>query len=366
MNGTTSSGFNPVVTESATVVRTLYKPKIDEIAAMTVRVKKNQSTGGEFAVEFHQSKYFTKDELLEANLDGIYTIDLGDDKYHGKTGSSTEMVVNDRYGGVDKAPVAVQKLVGLANKNNQNGHLKAGQNRIAQILRELYELEDGEDWHLEVVAASVHVVSTWIDAYHAKGIPVMDKAVQALAEKFKANAEAPLSLGQYIRNMSLFGDSSEQILERLSFWEKGLARLAEARAGAKELYAQMKHDTFSLYGLRGILLTGKAANYFVAGCAMKDYRLLITRNACGNVTINARGFDLEHVYRSLALDEIGQWYLVPTGGQSVVMNGSRQYQMTPPTKKRMGEIIRLLRGKAVPHQKLNTGIHPEFKKTVTH
>jgi len=350
-NGTTSSGFNPTVAAAAVAVKTLFKPKIDEIAAMTIRVKKNRSTGGTFDVAFHKSQHFTADDLRKANLNGTYTIDLGGDKYHGKAGSSTEMVANDLFGSVDAAPVAIQKLVGLVNKNNKNGHLKAGQNRVAHILRELYELEEGEDWHLDVAAAAIHVVSTWIDAYHAKGIPVVDEAVSALAEKFKANAEAPLSLGEYVRNMALLGDPSEEIVTRMAFWEAGLNRLAEARARAKALYGSMRHDTFSTQGMRGIVLTNEAANYFVVGCARKDYRVVITRNDRGNVTINARGFDLTDVYLVLSLDEIGLWYLVPTGGKSVVMNGSRQYEQTPATKKKIGEFIRLLREKAIPHPK---------------
>lgn len=351
MNGTTSSGFNPTVAKTACAVRTLYKPKIDEIAGMTIRVKRNKSTGGTFDVAFHKSQYFDHNDLREANLNGTYTIDLGGDKYHDKTGSSTEMVVNDLYGSVANAPIAIQRLVAMVNKNNQNGHLKSGSNRVAHILRELYELEDGEEWHFAVAEASVHVVSTWIDAYHANGEPVMNGEVRVLADKFKANAEAPLSLGEYIRNMVLLGDSAEKIVKRIAFWESGLARLTESRTNAKSLYSRMRHDTFSAFGLRGIVLTGEAGNYFVAGCARKDYRIIITRNDAGLVAVTAMGFDLEMMYRSLALDETGQWYLVPTGGQSVVMNGSRQYADTLPTRKKTGELIRLLREKAVPHQK---------------
>lgn len=322
----------------------LMNPPIDKIAAKTVA---EIAQGTPLAVE----DFWTENDCPEAQFSqwaakGILSIDIEKEKYHGKAGSATEVVI--RKLGIPQTP-AIRQLLEILRDNNRTGYLKSATIPVAYIVRELYEL-DGYDV-LDVINRSGMVVKAWLWDQENSPVPGRDdEAFKAEPELSQVVAAAngdyrDFTVGQYARALWREGRSAVTIRELAEFWIKGYQTvrrlIAEAEAVIFEDHGQ-NPDEFAIT-VPGGTLWGRwleTANPHVAKAASRNYHVLVVKHPVrGHVSVMTDGLDVSRLHAELSRREPKRWHR--SGGS--LINGGRIYIGVEPTGGNREGFIRLIK-----------------------
>ncbi len=331
------------------------KSPFDKIAALAVLSRHNRR-------DIESLRYYTANECSEEQFkawdaERVYPIDIGHRKYHKAGAKSATAWLASRY----LLPLSrgEQELLRLVNENNRTGNLKQGGDmRIAFLIRELYELDESDEWALEVIIECQNVILSYLDVEDGMAVrsadEPMDEALTHLAKKLAKDSEKPFSLGRYLRDLWLLGGSSEDIQRRVAFWRDNSQRLERERARAKGEFALMERNEFGIGDMKCLVL--RTSDHFLAKAAArsKQYWARIIIADDGHVAISTEGLDVRGLAAELTQMEPERWYA--NNEMGALINGGPQYTSVEPTKFGAGMLIKLMR------KHLRKPVHGDNKK----
>ena len=320
----------------------LSKSPIDKITALALL---ERALGTEVPIAlFWESNRCSPEQMLEWDVGGVLSIDIGDEKYHQSGyGSATERIAEM----FELNSPAERKLVELMNHNNKTGNLKTGGSlSVAWSVRELYE-DDALDQR-DIVARAKDVVHAFLKALAGETDPSraaagMADALLSLVEETKRSNFAPFSTGRYMRDLWLIGTPINQILEKVFWWVDGGrdAKLAVDRA--KSQYDTMRKDTFEVGDVTCIRLD--TSNRFLVKVAGYDrgigVRVVKNPKTGHGLIAGQKHTKLAVLAAVLEQEEPGLWYYARE--TQTLINGGQQYVQTPATRFSLEELSQFLR-----------------------
>ncbi len=326
-----------------------YKPPIDKIYALQILQAKN-------LVPIEGVAYWTSndcppEQFSEWTNSSCYPIDIGDRKYHlAGVRSASEFVVKEF--GIELS-AGSQKLLDLINENNKSGKLKNYKFAVAHMLRELYELTDDEDFHIEVIMRAADVIQMCIAAEDGKIVQSEEgfsESMQDLIEHFAGCNNSPLTLGRYVRDLWLAGFEPTAIREKVSFWTERWAEVQARLAEGRETLAKLSPVEDQVAGTKVVVL--KTDNRFLSKAAIKSGRwgIRIIVQGSGHTVISTNGYDLGKLHGVLQKIEPGKWYYQAKMG--AMINGGPQYVGTEPTAIGWKQLIGLMKMHVQPKKKV--------------
>lgn len=319
-----------------------YKPPIDKIAAMVLLQRHNGAPLE--TVEYHKANECPDALFAFWKKEGIYPIDLGQMKYHkAGVGSATEFVANDLSVPLTNGE---KRVVSLINQNNGDGSLKRGAKfSVVQIVRDLYELTNDQDYHLNAIAAAADVVDAFIRVEDDERVRDEEGIVSGLAglyEELLPCQYRPMTLGRYMRDLWILGEDPKTIRRKLNFWLEEYRKVRIEYERGREAFASMKtRQTFKVGTFDVLFLP--TDDRFIANAAImnRDYPIRIIRGSGGHTTISTMRLDMSAVATKLQEIEPGRWYHQTEMG--TLINGGPQYVDTPPTALWANELVKLMR-----------------------
>jgi len=302
-----------------------YKPPIDKIVALMILQGRND-------LPIETITYWKRNECAPEDFarwrdEHLYPLDAGDRKYHtARVGSACEFVVKEF--GIALGDDGIGKVVEMINHNNKWGSLKKRPYAIAHMLREMYELSDVEAHHIEVISKTVEVVEAYVrveDGEVHQSVEGLDEVLADLVEKFKGCDNAPLTLGRYLRDLWILGETPSDLRQKIAFWTDGADKLQKKYAEAKEAFEKLdlKSHEFTAGGKRGVVI--RTDDRFLAGAVIRSgrYAIRMIVGSAGNTVITTLGLDLSTMSKELAEKEPGRWYYQER--QATLINGGPQY-----------------------------------------
>jgi len=330
-----------------------YKPPFDKIFALVLLNQKSQTP-------IEQVRYWIRndcppEQFAQWRDEKLYPIDIGDRKYHqalfqGKpVGSASEFVV--RHFGLELTD-AGQRVLEMVNKNNKTGYLKAYKFAVPHIMRELYELRDDEDFHIDVISNTTAVIDAFTEVENgtiAQSEEGLEEALPDLVAEFAPCQYQPFTLGRYMRDLWLLGNNPADIRDKLTFWTKNWSEVQQRLAAGREAFQKLSLREHDIAGTKAVIISSD--DRFLAKAAIKSgkYGIRIIRTGAGHTVISTNGYDLQRVFDSLRGKEPGRWYYQPKMG--ALINGGPQYVGVEPTAIAPQELLKLLQAKVSPKQK---------------
>lgn len=324
-----------------------FKPPIDKIAAAAIAQMHNPGP-------FRSVEYWMQNDVPESMYahwaaEGILTIDLGQDKYHvAKVGSATELIVK-RYG--LRLTDGGRKVLELINNNNRTGNLKGNYMAIAHILREMYELNDFEAHHLQVVTHVMYAVETFIRAFDKKErrpSDGMSPQLLQMQQNLKRCNDAPFTVGRLLRDMWDMGANEADIAHHVCFWIDGFAQLVQERKRGERDFEMLERkglDTFQAGKFLGIVL--RTNDRFLVRAAAKaqehgqeKYGVRLIVNSDGHISVTTYGRNISAFAAQVKGLEPKEWYHQDKTGS--IINGGPQYRGVQPTKLKPAQLVELL------------------------
>ncbi len=325
-----------------------WKPPIDKILALCLL--HNQSEQPLETLDYWKQNECPPEQFADWRDLKIYPIDIGDRKYHkAGVGSASEFIVKE-FG--LKLTDGFQSLVSMINENNKTGNLKGRKFAVAHMLREMYELEDSQELHLEIIRKTMDVLEA-----HARVVngelnqpeEGLSDALPDLVEQFAGCNNAALTLGRYLRDLWLLGEEPAEIRSRIDFWLNGWGEVQARLAKGVEAFNKLSPLDWSAAGTKGIAL--HTDDRFLAKAAIKSgrYGIRIIVSGTGHTVISTNGFDLSKLHAALEKLEPGRWYYQAKMG--ALINGGPQYVGVEPTGVGSQQLIGLLKMHVQPKAK---------------
>lgn len=322
----------------------LNKPPIDKVGALWLLQRR---AGHNLPIRaFWSNKFCSEEQMLRWDLDGILTIDVGDEKYHQTTaGSATEFVGS--LVGVNT--VGERELVDLFNKNNKTGNLRGMHMSVAWTMRELYELPGFDQ--VNIINCVVDVVDAFVrvlDGERARdaSVPMPDNLAALAAELQKCNF-APMTPGRYLRDLWTLGAAPAEIQQKVQYWIDGWNQIRAEVERGRRAYADLDKEpiTFKVGSFTAIkLLTGDRFLVKAVGHDRGIHIRIVQNPDTGLVVIMSQGAKLGALGSLLKRVEPGLWYHQMGGNNNQsLINGGPQYTETPPTNHTLDELCELVR-----------------------
>ncbi len=336
-----------------TAILVPYKGPIDKVAAMyTIQGHAKHQKVEIKDISFYKENEGSEEMLRRWEAAGMYGVDIGDRKYHGKAGSATEYVVKDLDIPMTKG---LEELVGLINLNNKSGMLKGQPFSVAHLMREFYEFSDDTAWHLEIISAVAHVVEHFVTSFdeqeHLRKQVPMPPELKELADRLVQSGDKPFTIGRYLTDMWVLGAPVEEIMRRINWWLDNRQKnktLIEAGKAAWDLLDFDKR-TFMAGNVTGIVV--ESDNRYLVRVAVKSkkYQLRLIKRSDGHMTISTAGLDMEETAAYLMAREPGRWFYQPT--MQAIINGGPQYVNIKPTDISTSEMVSILQDFAQPRDR---------------
>ncbi|OGN05864.1 MAG: hypothetical protein A2746_00715 [Candidatus Yanofskybacteria bacterium RIFCSPHIGHO2_01_FULL_44_22] len=275
--------------------------------------------------------------MLEWEEQGLFPIDIGDEKYNrGSAGSATEMVMNI----LKLVPsVAEKKLIEILRRNNKTGYLKSFHFSVSWLIRELYEL-DGYD-QTEIIERAGRVVHAFLAVEDmAEAATEVDSAtdtepLRVMRDITKNCNDAPFTVGRFLRDLERLGHPVDEIRKECEWWFGGFSDVKTVLEKAQDEYAAMPKTRFPAGNFRATFVTTN--NYFVSKVAARDPEtdILLVRRSTGHTAFLPRELDISDLAREIkALEPDDRWYHHQGPGQLInggKVYGGAEYEAAKPT-----------------------------------
>lgn len=326
------------------------KPPIDKVVAATLVMYRN-SKPLELIEFWNDNKVAPEQHALWRDAH-IYTIDLGDRKYHQAGVKSSAEFVATHLGMLDTLTPGFQKLLDMVNRNNATGYLRGMKFSIAYIIREAYELKDDEAFHVELVSKAMNIAESYALVENGnviQSVENLEEVFPDLVDKLRKSMDSPLTLGRYLRDLWALGEGANDIRAKIGFWLDQFAAVEKRAAEAEITLSNLKPKPWSVAGRAGIVIRSDDHFLLKAATRNRQWGIRIVVTGPGHTTISANGLDLTRVAEVLQRLEPDRWYFQAQMG--AIINGGPQYTGVLPTELSVTHLIQMLQAKVQPEAK---------------
>jgi hypothetical protein len=285
-------------------------------------------------------------------------IDLGDEKYHGRCMSAAEMA---KMKSNTENGATWNKLLEMANKNNQTGYLKNAPHAVPKLIREIpHTFADRKRGEAETWGYGMEVVNSYFwrqdrRAWEALFTDPSYAKLRQLWEGFSVIGEPfDFTLPFFFRRMFRSGRTEAEIMRKMSWWLDKAKDVTHRHERAGKGVFKPRQFSFKNGGTAGLF---HVADYFESGAFNYQWvgsgklALGILRNRFGGIVILSSGrhqINLERVYQELARREPTRWYFEGRFSSGhMVMNQSWQFIGVTPTSLSDDELIAIVAEHAV-------------------
>lgn len=286
-------------------------------------------------------------------------IDLGDEKYHDRCLSASEM---QKMKSNTENGATWNKLLEMANRNNGTGYLKQAPHSVAKLIREIpHTFTDRARGEAETWTYGMDVVNSYFwrqDRREWESLFTDPEYadLRRLWEGFGVLGDPKdFTLPFYFRRMFRSGRSLAEIGQKMSWWIDHEKAISQRHRAAKAAKFQDRTRTFSLKDeVEGGVVQIK--DYFDGGAFIGNVlgsgvlAIAVMRNPHGGVVImpsNKHTLNLETLYQELVKREPTKWYFEGRFASGhMVMNQSWQFVGVTPTAMTDDVLIGMIRAHA--------------------
>jgi hypothetical protein len=344
--GISLGGIMPV-SKPVKVIVVPAKPPIDKFVA--ARRVLNDNTQYSVIIEFCDVNQPTPEHLARWQAmcsAGVepYLVDIGDKKYHqlGSSAAEVELAASET-----RSSRILKHLVDLVNVNNKTGNLKNRRHAIAKLVRDAYHVMNmGSASQSVVFDHAMDVVDAYFMDHGRRAWDTLSNPEYAelkqLWDGFNVSEKevTDFTLPLYFRHLFTSGRSTEEIIEKISWWNDKAKKIAARRAAVQNANYPVRQ--FKIQGRSaGLVRTSdyfeaEEAPYKLFGDKALGLSLLIIRDEQGHVHIKSSyrypGINLDSLFEALNTAEPGLWYFEKRfKAGPMIMNGSRQFTGVPPS-----------------------------------